>query len=400
MTSQRKTKGARHIRSLELFTGAGGLAVGTHLAGFRHAALLEWNRDACDTLRANARHRALPGISRWRVIEQDIRHVRHAEFGPIDLVAGGPPCQPFSIGGKHRAHRDDRDMIPEYIRAVRETKPRAFIFENVRGLARPGFRNYYAYVQLQLTHPTVTRKRGERWESHLRRLEDVHTADADRDLRYNIVSRVLNAADYGVPQSRERVFIVGFRADLGVDWHFPEPTHSLDRLLYEQWSTGEYWNRVRLRPPATLRARWDRRARALSSLAPPPAAPWVTLREALAGLPEPDADRDAEGVSNHRLQPGARAYPGHTGSPLDMPSKALKAGVHGVPGGENMIAFEDGRVRYLTVREAARVQTFPDRWSLCGAWSEAMRQLGNAVPTALARVVATSVAGRLKAANA
>ena len=88
---------------------------------------------------------------------------------------------------------------------------------------------------------------------------------------------------------------------------------------------------------------------------------------------------------------------GHTGSPIDWPSKTLKAGVHGVPGGENMIAFHDGSVRYLTVREAARVQTFPDLWRFEGAWSEAMRQLGNAVPVQLASVVARSVADRLSA---
>jgi DNA (cytosine-5)-methyltransferase 1 len=119
------------------------------------------------------------------------------------------------------------------------------------------------------------------------------------------------------------------------------------------------------------------------------------VRDAIQGLPTPRADRESKEFSNHRLNPGAKAYPGHTGSPLDLPSKTLKAGVHGVPGGENMIAFEDGKVRYLTVREAARIQTFPDLWHFEGAWSEAMRQLGNAVPVGLAEVVAKSVAAKL-----
>jgi DNA (cytosine-5)-methyltransferase 1 len=118
------------------------------------------------------------------------------------------------------------------------------------------------------------------------------------------------------------------------------------------------------------------------------------------GLPTPRVDRESKEFSNHRLNPGARAYPGHTGSPLDLPSKTLKAGVHGVPGGENMIAFEDGALRYLTVREAARIQTFPDTWHFEGAWSEAMRQLGNAVPVGLAEIVAKSVAARLERQSA
>ena len=102
---------------------------------------------------------------------------------------------------------------------------------------------------------------------------------------------------------------------------------------------------------------------------------------------------------NHRLQAGARIYPGHTGSPLDLPAKTLKAGDHGVPGGENMLVRTDGSVRYFSVRESARLQTFPDGYELHGAWSEAMRQLGNAVPVTLAQVVASSVATHLLMAD-
>jgi DNA (cytosine-5)-methyltransferase 1 len=120
------------------------------------------------------------------------------------------------------------------------------------------------------------------------------------------------------------------------------------------------------------------------------------VRDAIGDLPDPQEDADPPTVLNHRLRLGARAYIGHTGSPLDMPAKALKAGDHGVPGGENMIAFADGKVRYFTSREAARLQTFPDRWCLEGAWTEAMRQMGNAVPVELARVVAASVGKTLE----
>jgi len=97
---------------------------------------------------------------------------------------------------------------------------------------------------------------------------------------------------------------------------------------------------------------------------------------------------------DHRYQPGARSYPGHTGSPLDEP-KTLRAGVHG---GENMLRRPDGSVRYFTVRESARLQTFPDEIIVHGSWSETMRQLGNAVPLDLAHAIARSVAPHLKAA--
>jgi DNA (cytosine-5)-methyltransferase 1 len=120
--------------------------------------------------------------------------------------------------------------------------------------------------------------------------------------------------------------------------------------------------------------------------------PWRTVRDAIGDLPDPEheAGRAAE-IANHRFQPGARAYPGHTGSPLDQPAKTLKAGVHGVPGGENMFFRPDGSLRYFTVRESARLQTFPDDFVFHGSWGETMRQLGNAVPVELAAIVARGV---------
>lgn len=380
------------LRSLELFTGAGGLALGTHLAGFHHAALLEWNRDACETLRTNAMAGAVPGIEEWRVLQGDVRAVAFEEFGLVDLVAGGPPCQPFSIAGKHQGMDDSRNMIPEFIRAIRALTPRAFILENVKGLQRPGFQSYYSYIRLQLTYPTVVRRSGEDWPDHLRRLEDIHTSGRFEDLRYNVVDELLNAADYGVPQVRERVFLVGFRSDTGIRWHFPEAEYSRRALLYQQWVTGEYWARNGLKQPDEpyMRTQQWRQRPIEGGLFP--RKPWRTVREAIKGLPEPYEGGEVAAVTNHRLIPGARPYVGHTGSPMDWPAKTLKAGDHGVPGGENMVAFRDGSVRHFTVREAARLQTVPDTWHFQGAWSEAMRQLGNAVPVELAHAVARSVA--------
>jgi DNA (cytosine-5)-methyltransferase 1 len=118
---------------------------------------------------------------------------------------------------------------------------------------------------------------------------------------------------------------------------------------------------------------------------------WMTVRDALRGLPEPVDFTPHPRFANHVGNPGARAYPGHTGSPWDEPAKTLKAGDHGVPGGENMLRRDDGTVRYFSVREAARLQTFPDEYVFQGAWSEGFRQLGNAVPVELAHAVASEV---------
>ena len=123
----------------------------------------------------------------------------------------------------------------------------------------------------------------------------------------------------------------------------------------------------------------------------PPEKAWRTVRDALVGIPDP-REPGSELFHNHNFQDGAKAYPGHTGSPLDLPAKTLKAGAHGVPGGENMMVYPNGGVRYFSVRESARLQTFPDGYVFHGAWGETMRQLGNAVPVALGRIVASSVA--------
>jgi DNA (cytosine-5)-methyltransferase 1 len=112
-------------------------------------------------------------------------------------------------------------------------------------------------------------------------------------------------------------------------------------------------------------------------------------------LPDPQDKKLAALHNNHIFQPGARVYVGHTGSPLDLPAKTLKAGDHGVPGGENMLVKPSGEVRYFTVRESARLQTFPDTYVFHGSWTETMRQLGNAVPMALARIMASSIAEKL-----
>lgn len=381
--------------SIELFSGAGGLALGLEQSGWHHRALIERNVHACSTIHLNE-SLGHPLAKEWKLFSNDVREIQYSSIADhVELVAGGPPCQPFSLGGKHRAHQDNRDMFPEAVRAVKELRPKCFVFENVKGLLRQSFSTYFNYIILQLTYPMLERKAEEDWPSHLSRLERHHTASKETDLSYRVVYRLLDAADYGVPQHRHRVFIVGFRSDLQKEWSFPDATHSYDRLLWEQWISGNYWEehsiskKQRPEQPAKLKARLMR----LDSPTPPPGIRCCTVRDALQGLPDP---RDKSSViSNHEFRDGAKPYPGHTGSLLDAPSKALKAGDHGVPGGENMIAFGDGTYRYYTVRESARIQTFPDDYIFSGSWTEAMRQLGNAVPVRLAKAVGDSIVNQV-----
>jgi DNA (cytosine-5)-methyltransferase 1 len=384
------------MRSVELFAGAGGLAMGMSRAGFRHAAVVEWNHDACETFRYNQQLHT-PDLNDWPLFEGDARAFDYRSVGDgVVVVSGGPPCQPFSMGGKARGRMDERDMFPEAVRAVRELQPKAFIFENVKGLMRESFANYFEYIQRQLSHPEITRKSEETWDEHRLRLQHHHASKYIRP-SYNVVCRLLNAADYGVPQKRERVFMVGFRADLGVHWSIPDVTHTEAALLRDQWVTGKYWERHKVakcnRPVLTMLQ--EKRIDQLRAMPLFEATPWATVRDAICDLPDPEANA-RNVLPNHVLNPGARSYPGHTGSPLDLPAKTLKAGDHGVPGGENMLARPDGSVRYFTVREAARLQTFPDNFTFCGSWSESMRQLGNAVPVRLGETVAASVAETLR----
>ena len=377
------------MHSVELFAGAGGLALGCELAGFHPQAVIEWDKWACDTIRRNQAD-GHPLVTDWDVTEGDVRlHEWGAIITPIALATGGPPCQPFSSGGKHLAADDDRDMFPAATDVVRRLAPRAFIFENVKGLTRARFADYYEYVQLRLQFPEHRAQPDETWSHHLERLRT--DLDTTGGLRYRVQAHPVNAANYGIPQQRHRVFIVGFRDDEPANWTFPAPTHTKDALLHDQWVTGVYWERHDVppadrlgRPSESTIDRLRNADRATLGL------PWRTVRDAIADLPEPTPTGHPDWL-NHVLQPGARQYKGHTGSPIDAPAKTLKAGAHGVPGGENMLRRPDGSVRYFTVRESARLQTFPDDYELHGAWGEAMRQLGNAVPVELARVVAESV---------
>lgn len=367
------------MNSIEIFSGAGGLAKGIELAGINHKAFVEWNSDACATLRLN-----YPADI---VFEGDIRSFSFENCHDIDIIAGGPPCQPFSLGGKAQGYMDERDMFPYAISSIRTLMPKAFIFENVKGLLRDSFKQYFNYILLQLKYPGITYK-GDNWRDHLAILEEEEESHTYSGLKYNVSFRLVNAADYGVPQKRERVIIVGIREDLNAAWSFPAPTHSEDALLWNKYVTGEYWESHNMTMPETEKAYAkieEERLKKKYGLFKPDLQPWKTVRDVLSDLPLPN---DKPDNPEHKLRHGAREYAGHTGSDIDMPSKTIKAGGHGVPGGENMIKYPDGTVRYYTVLEAKRIQTFPDDYPIYGSWTEAMRQLGNAVPVQLGFIVA------------
>jgi DNA (cytosine-5)-methyltransferase 1 len=409
--------------SVELFAGGGGLAMAVHAAGFRHLLLNEYAPKACETLLANM---AVPWREETRIPQEYNEPwplkggpVQDVDFsylhGQVTLLAGGPPCQPFSLGGEHKGHEDERNMFPEFFKALRQTQPKAFICENVRGLLRQSFLPYFNYIINELRMPFIERTETD-WEEHGQRLEQVWQAEPvgeeERHRRYVVFPMPVNAADYGVPQIRHRVIIVGFRMDLGIDrevWEkfMPRRTHS-EAALYAQLAATKsaYWQRHGSVPPevrkriAAAVPLVNKNDKGLMLL------PWRTLRDAIAG----DSDRGERPLPqtglidyhehpdspapNHIGWPGARIYPGHTPNLLDRPAKTVKAGVHGVPGGESVMLLDDGGHRYMTVRETARVMTFPDTWTPGESVrrGDQMRQLGNAVPVLLGQRFAEAVA--------
>lgn len=372
----------KNLRSVELFAGGGGLALGAHQAGVSPILFLEWEKNSCETLRRNSQSSF--GLPSNRILETDIR-VFNVDQIPeaFDVLVGGPPCQPFSIGGKKNGHEDVRDLFPEYLRVLSKTKPKAFLIENVKGITSNRFKDYVEYVHLQLEHIESCPLNEDDWQKQLLRLKKLSSKSPKKS--YNVVSSLLNAVDFGVPQSRERFFIIGIRSDLGFQFEFPLATHSADALVYDKYITGAYFQKHGLKKQ-TAPKELERRMKTLS-LSKPSLQPYATVRDALLGLPTPKDGKEHSEFQNHIGIPGARSYPGHTGSHIDQPAKTLKAGVHGCPGGENMVLNEDGTVRYFSVREAARMQTFPDNYFFFGSRSEAMRQIGNAVPVKLASIL-------------
>jgi DNA (cytosine-5)-methyltransferase 1 len=175
------------LTSVEICAGAGGQAIGLEQAGFEHEAVVEIDRDACETLRLNRG-------SDWKVIEGDVADVDGRSFGRPDLFAGGVPCPPFSIAGKQLGSDDERDLFPQALRLIAECGPRAVLLENVRGLAAPRFDAYRASVQTRL-----------------------------HQLGYRTWWDMVHASEHGVPQLRPRFVLIGIREPWAGAFRWPEP---------------------------------------------------------------------------------------------------------------------------------------------------------------------------------
>ncbi len=326
------------MKAIDLFAGAGGLSLGLKNAGWNVVAAVEVDKYAVAT-----HHQNFPSTQGIRC---DVRDVDWSKFRGIDLVAGGPPCQPFSVSGKQLGQEDLRDMVPEFVRIVSEVHPQAFIMENVKGLASVKFKDYLNNA-----------------------IKDL------KALGYNVSHTVLNSADYGVPQFRERLFIVGMRDG---EFKFPKPTHGPGRKH-----------------------------------------PWVTVADAIN-----DAPYDTPNVAKVvycknpilRKSPNAGMLVNGKGRPLNlnMPSLTIPASAGGnrthiidkdevllkyhaslMNGGKSNSGIVPG-CRRLTLRECARIQGFPDSFDFVGPKSKQYSQVGNAVPPLLAEAVCRSVRKQVK----
>lgn len=345
--------GGERIPVLDLFAGAGGLSMGLHMAGFDPVGAVEIMEDAAKTYEA---HHDVE-VDRRRLEEIPERELR-AMRGKVPVVVGGPPCQPWSTGGLRRGEEDDRDGFTAMFRALDLIKPEAFIIENVAGLERGKTRSYFLGL--------------------LRALEDV--------LGYEIKAKTLNAADYGVPQQRQRMFIVGLRDGR---LQFPAPTHGPGHS--KPWRTaGEvltdepvgdpnpsivtYAKNPDLRPSPYDGLLFNGGGRPINLNAPA-----RTILASAGGNKTPFVDTLGVVPEYH-----ATIWDADRGKPRAGYKGAIRVGC--VPG-----------ARRITVAESAALQTFSEGMEFQGPRSSQYTQVGNAVPPKLAAAVGKAVRAALLA---
>ena len=330
----------RDYTSVELFAGAGGLALGLHMAGFRHVLLNEMDTMACKTLRRNH--------PEWNVLEDDIHKI---DFTPlrdkVDFLSGGFPCQAFSYAGKKGGMNDTRGtLFFEMARAVKEIRPKVFMGENVKGL---------------LSHDDG------------RTLEVIR--NAIDELGYTLVEpRVLKAIMYQVPQKRERLILVAIRNDIykkGIRFKWPDPYRRV-MTLRDAFFQGELFNQD---VPESEGQHYP-----------------VQKARVMAMVPEGGDWRDLP-VEEQKKYMGGSFYlgGGKTGMArrlsMDEPSLTLTC----APAQKQTERCHPTETRPLTVREYARIQTFPDNWEFEGNLTDQYRQIGNAVPVNLAFAIGRSL---------
>ncbi|MFY9261674.1 MAG: DNA (cytosine-5-)-methyltransferase [Gallionella sp.] len=337
----------RQFNSIELFAGAGGLAIGLEQAGFHAVALNEFNKDACNTLRLNRPN--------WNVIEGDIHKVDFTRFRNVDFVSGGFPCQAFSYAGHQRGFEDTRGtLFFEFARAIQELQPKVFMGENVRGL---------------LEHDDG------------RTLATIKAAIAD--LGYTLIEpRVLKAIFYRVPQKRERLFLVAIRNDLVKFAQFTWPTpHHRVMVMRDALKAGELYP---CDVPESKGQNYPERKKAILELVPQ-GGYWRDL---------PD-DLQREYMQKSYFLGGGKTGMARRLS-WDEPSLTLTC----APAQKQTERCHPEATRPLQIREYARIQTFPDEWQFSGSVSSQYKQIGNAVPVNLAYAMGQSLIGLLNSIEA
>jgi DNA (cytosine-5)-methyltransferase 1 len=341
-SNESTVKPLRPYKSIELFAGAGGLALGLEKAGFEAVALNEVDKSACETLKTNR--------PAWNVLEGDIADFKFDGFGKVDFLSGGFPCQAFSYAGNKRGFEDTRGtLFFQFARSIREADPKVFLGENVRGL---------------LNHDKG------------RTLETIKSVI--KDLGYTLIEpRVLKALFYRVPQKRERLFLVGIRNDLIQDCEFTWPS-TFDRVLTlrDALLEGELYEMDCPDSPGQLYPK--RKAEIMSQV--PMGGCWVDLPDSL----------QREYMKNSYFLGGGKTGMARRLS-WDNPSLTLTC----APAQKQTERCHPVETRPLTVREYARIQTFPDTWDFRGSTSQQYKQIGNAVPVNLAYSMGTSLVGLL-----
>ena len=329
----------RQFNSIELFAGGGGLALGMSLAGFHHVLLNEFETAACKTLKTNK--------PEWNVIEGDVRHIDFTPLrGKIDFLSGGFPCQAFSYAGKGAGFNDTRGtLFFELARAVKEIQPKVFMGENVKGL--------------------ISHEKGRTFET---------IKNTIAELGYTLVEpRVLRAIMYQVPQKRERLILIAIRNDIAqnVEFHWPTPYHEVLTLRDALYKSVIYENDV----PVSEGAQYPEKKKRVLAMVPQ-GGDWRNLPEEVA--------KDYMGGS--WLLGGGKTGMARRLS-LDEPSLTLTCS----PCQKQTERCHPLETRPLSVREYARIQTFPDNWVFQGSMSDKYKQIGNAVPVNLAWAVGRSL---------
>ena len=334
-----KTTPIRPYKLIELFAGAGGLAIGLEKAGFHSVLLNEIDNHACNTLRKNR--------PQWNVIQGDIAGISFSKYlNQTDILSGGFPCQAFSYAGNKLGFEDTRGtLFFEFARAVKESNPKVIVGENVRGL---------------LKHDN---------EKTLETIKNIID-----ELGYKLVEpRVLKAVFYQVPQKRERLLLVGIRKDLAqyVDFKWPSPYKRI-MALRDALQKGElYQSDV---PQSDGQKYPSRKAFILSHV--PPGGYWRDLPDNL----------QREYMKKSYFLGGGKTGMARRLS-WDEPSLTLTCS----PAQKQTERCHPTETRPLTIREYARIQTFPDEWEFCGSLTSQYKQIGNAVPVNLAYAVGRSL---------